>query len=593
MSYEVLARKLRPSGFASLVGQDHVVRALTHALDHDRLHHAYLFTGTRGVGKTTIARILAKSLNCEQGVSATPCGECSVCTEVKENRFIDLIEVDAASRTGVDDTRDLLENTQYMPSRGRYKVYLIDEVHMLSIASFNALLKTLEEPPPHVKFLLATTDPKKVPVTVLSRCLQFQLKNISPQMISGYICDVLEQEGVEFQTEAVNHIARAAQGSMRDALSLTDQGIAFGQGSLKTDDIVAMLGVVGRNEVDALMQGIESGSAETLLNMTADLAERNADFEDVLKGLMEALHQQAVAAALNDEGTMFAADELQLYYQIALIGLRDINIAPDLRSGFEMTLLRMLAFAPEPDSKVPPRGSNSSNHQPLQEPEDTNPQVQTSAAVEAGQAVDAGVVAEAVEAADVAEAVEAADVAKPVPAAESESASLAPVATDLSQSIPAIQTANKPDLPSVTETIRSEENVHGTPTDSALANQWYDWVSQLEIGGVAKMLAEHAFPERIALPLIDLRLAKAHDTLLTDSQVVNLGRALATMIGQPVTLNVDVGVPSSPTPAEYREARRQERQQEAEQAIAEDETVQRLLAQFNGTIEHVRPKEAP
>ena len=276
MSYEVLARKLRPSGFSALVGQDHVVRALTHALDHDRLHHAYLFTGTRGVGKTTIARILAKSLNCEQGVSSTPCGECSICIEVKENRFIDLIEVDAASRTGVDDTRELLENAQYMPTRGRYKVYLIDEVHMLSIASFNALLKTLEEPPEHVKFLLATTDPKKVPVTVLSRCLQFQLKNITSQTIVDYIADVLSTEGVNFEHDALQVIARSAQGSMRDALSLTDQAIAFGRGELKQGDVVSMLGVVGRDEITALMGALEAGSADQLLSLSAELAERNA-----------------------------------------------------------------------------------------------------------------------------------------------------------------------------------------------------------------------------------------------------------------------------------------------------------------------------
>ena len=359
MSYEVLARKLRPSGFSALVGQDHVVRALTHALDHDRLHHAYLFTGTRGVGKTTIARILAKSLNCEQGVSSTPCGECSICVEVKENRFIDLIEVDAASRTGVDDTRELLENAQYMPTRGRYKVYLIDEVHMLSIASFNALLKTLEEPPEHVKFLLATTDPKKVPVTVLSRCLQFQLKNISAQTIVDYIADVLSTESVNFEHDALRVIARSAQGSMRDALSLTDQAIAFGQGQLKQADVVEMLGVVGRDEISALMQALAAGSAPQLLALSAELAERNADFADVLGGMMEALHDFAVSQSIDGTSGPFLADEVQLYYQIALVGLRDLPIAPDPRSGFEMTLLRMLAFTPERDGavggSVPPR----------------------------------------------------------------------------------------------------------------------------------------------------------------------------------------------------------------------------------------------
>ena len=355
MSYEVLARKLRPSDFSALVGQEHVVKALSHALDSGRLHHAYLFTGTRGVGKTTIARILAKSLNCEQGVSSTPCEQCSICLEVKENRFIDLIEVDAASRTGVDDTRDLLENAQYMPTRGRYKVYLIDEVHMLSMASFNALLKTLEEPPEHVKFLLATTDPKKVPVTVLSRCLQFQLKNLSAQMIADYLSTVLATEQIEFEHAGLEIIAKNAQGSMRDALSLTDQTIAFGQGKLTHNDVVTMLGVVGRDEVTALLGAIAEGSAEKLMDISGQLAERNSDFADVLRSMLEALHSMAVTEALGAPDSVFAADELQLYYQIALVGLRDLDIAPDPRNGFEMTLLRMSAFAPKPDSNVPPR----------------------------------------------------------------------------------------------------------------------------------------------------------------------------------------------------------------------------------------------
>ncbi len=364
MSYEVLARKLRPMGFDALVGQAHVVRALRHALDAGRLHHAYMFTGTRGVGKTTIARIVAKSLNCEQGVSATPCEKCAICLEIKENRFIDLIEVDAASRTGVDDTRDLLNNAQYLPTRGRYKVYLIDEVHMLSTASFNALLKTLEEPPEYVKFLLATTDPKKVPVTVLSRCLQFQLKKISKEVIADYLHSVLSDEKVEHDQGALDIIARSAAGSMRDALSLTDQAIAFGQGVLRAGEVTDLLGVAGRDEVASLMRGLVAGSVSTVLEISADLALRSADFGEVLKGLMEALHAQAVQSALGQTNTDFSPEELQLYYQIALIGLRDLTIAPDERSGFEMTLLRMLTFAPERDSTVPPRLDRESVAEP-------------------------------------------------------------------------------------------------------------------------------------------------------------------------------------------------------------------------------------
>ena len=357
MSYQVLARKLRPATFDALVGQDHVVRALRHALDNDRLHHAYLFTGTRGVGKTTIARVLAKSLNCERGVSSTPCGECSICREVAENRFVDLIEVDAASRTGVGDTRELLENAQYRPTRGRYKVYLVDEVHMLSVPAFNALLKTLEEPPEHVKFLLATTDPKKVPVTVLSRCLQFQLKNISVERIIDYLSQALAAESLDFEPEALQSIATAARGSMRDALSITDQAIAYGQGVVRAQDVADMLGLVGRDQVGALVDAIAARDVRRLLDVTAELAERAVDFEDLLAELIGAFHRLAVEQALGDGGNpRFTPEAVQLYYQIALMGYRDLQIAPDPRSGVEMTLLRMFAFAPDDEQaeRIPP-----------------------------------------------------------------------------------------------------------------------------------------------------------------------------------------------------------------------------------------------
>ncbi|HEX7036656.1 MAG TPA: DNA polymerase III subunit gamma/tau, partial [Pseudomonadales bacterium] len=356
MSYQVLARKLRPATFDALVGQDHVVRALRHALDNDRLHHAYLFTGTRGVGKTTIARVLAKCLNCERGVSSSPCGECSICREVTENRFVDLIEVDAASRTGVNDARELLENAQYLPTRGRYKVYLVDEVHMLTNQAFNALLKTLEEPPEHVKFLLATTDPKKVPVTVLSRCLQFQLKNISAERISAYLAEVLTAEGVPFEPEALEVIAGAARGSMRDALSITDQAIAYGQGAVRRSDVADMLGLVGRDQVQALLDAVATGDARRVLDVTAELAERAVDFDGLLAEVAGAFHRMAVAQALGEHDDVpFAPEVVQLYYQIALLGYRDLQFAPDPRAGLEMTLLRMLAFAPDDEqaNRVP------------------------------------------------------------------------------------------------------------------------------------------------------------------------------------------------------------------------------------------------
>lgn len=606
MSYEVLARKLRPTGFASLVGQDHVVRALTHALDHDRLHHAYLFTGTRGVGKTTIARILAKSLNCEQGVSANPCGECSVCTEVNENRFIDLIEVDAASRTGVDDTRELLENAQYMPTRGRYKVYLIDEVHMLSIASFNALLKTLEEPPEHVKFLLATTDPKKVPVTVLSRCLQFQLKNISSQIIADYITDVLQEEGLNFEPPALEVIARSARGSMRDALSLTDQAIAFGQGTLTLADVTEMLGVVGRNEVDALMSALDAGDASALLALSVELAERNADFADVLRGLMEALHRASVAIATQQAQGPFLSDELQLYYQIALVGLRDLPNAPDPRSGFEMTLLRMLAFTPERNSHVAPRipRSHTDGAEPIGDVAggsaaqvDSKTMAQTVArsfaeSAEAAVQTTAEAQAEAEES-----QAELKEVGKTEAQAKINEPEKVDPLTATDTALPAVaapEQINTPVHPVDKQSEPQPEAQAESAPDAAkiespdAATRWYDLVAQLGIGGVAKMIAEHSVPEVLNQTQAQLVLSAEHDTLLSDAQVANLSRAIEECLGQPMQVTVRIGTPDVETPAQRRARLLGERQATAEQSMRQDATVQSLLAEFDATIDEVR-----
>ncbi len=368
MSYQVLARKWRPRNFAEMVGQGHVVRALTHALDNDRLHHAFLFTGTRGVGKTTLARVLAKALNCEQGVSSTPCGACSACREIDEGRFIDLIEVDAASRTKVEDTRELLENVQYAPTRGRYKVYLVDEVHMLSAHSFNALLKTLEEPPPHVKFLLATTDPQKLPVTILSRCLQFNLKRVPVDMITRQIEHILTQEGISSETAACKSIARAADGSLRDALSLVDQAIAYGGGALREADVRAMLGSIEQTHVFVLLEALAQNNAQALLERVELLAQHAADFEGVLADLLTQLHRIALAQTLpdainDDEGARdavlalactIAPEDVQLFYQIGTLGRRDLPLAPEPQAGFEMLLLRMLAFRPVTATQAAP-----------------------------------------------------------------------------------------------------------------------------------------------------------------------------------------------------------------------------------------------
>jgi DNA polymerase-3 subunit gamma/tau len=397
MSYVVLARKWRPKRFAEMVGQEHVLRALGNALDSGRVHHAFLFTGTRGVGKTTVARILAKSLNCQSGVSANPCGVCAACREIDEGRFVDLIEVDAASRTKVDDTRELLDNVQYSPTSGRYKVYLIDEVHMLSNHSFNALLKTLEEPPPHVKFLLATTDPQKLPVTVLSRCLQFSLKRLSAALIGERLKFIAAEEALPFEAAAVALLARAADGSMRDALSLMDQLIAFAGGALTEANTRSMLGTIDRGHVARILDALAQQDGAGLLAQVRELDRDAPDYDRALTELAAFLQRIAIvqivpAAAQQDEefdadallrlsGAM-SPEDVQLYYQIALGGRRDLAMAPEPRSGFEMTLLRMLAFRPEPEAsqataaprlgRVPPPAASPPAHAPAPPPAPTS-----------------------------------------------------------------------------------------------------------------------------------------------------------------------------------------------------------------------------
>lgn len=355
MSYQVLARSWRPRSFHALEGQEHVLKALINALDNQRLHHAYLFTGTRGVGKTTIARILAKCLNCETGITSKPCGQCDSCLEIDEGRFIDLIEVDAASRTKVEDTRELLNNVQYAPTRGRFKIYLIDEVHMLSGHSFNALLKTLEEPPPHVKFLLATTDPQKLPMTVLSRCLQFNLKNLSAERIASYIEEKLKSEKIPYENAAILQIGKVANGSMRDALSLLDQAISFSNNHVTTHEVSQMLGTIEKTHIESIIKALFAKDGKGLMTISNALSEQGADFNGVLEELISMLHQMTVAQIVSEAvsdakilelSRLISSEEIQLYYQIALTGRKDLPYATDAKSGFEMTLLRMLAFHP-------------------------------------------------------------------------------------------------------------------------------------------------------------------------------------------------------------------------------------------------------
>ena len=416
MSYQVLARKYRPKFFHEMVGQEHVLQSLIHALDHQRLHHAYLFTGTRGVGKTTTARILAKCLNCEQGVTSKPCGTCHSCTEINEGRFVDLIEVDAASRTKVEDTRELLDNVPYAPTAGRFKVYLIDEVHMLSTHSFNALLKTLEEPPGHVKFLLATTDPQKVPVTILSRCLQFSLKNMPQEKIVHYLSEILRKESVDFDEQALWYLARAADGSMRDALSLTDQAISHGGGRLEDKTVCSMLGGIDRGRLQSLFESLLEGNAHQLISKIRELAEFSPDYDEVIANMLDLLHRVSLIQwvpelldnSLGDKDFIqqiaqkITPEELQLFYQISLNGRKDLPLSPDPQMGFEMLMLRMLAFKPvsqevvspvpsePPQVEEPPPTQSSSDVAKLQSPPDETLQHQSAQLLAEDQSLSQG-----------------------------------------------------------------------------------------------------------------------------------------------------------------------------------------------------------
>ncbi|MDO8415940.1 MAG: DNA polymerase III subunit gamma/tau [Agitococcus sp.] len=601
MAYQVLARKYRPKNFSELVGQEHVARALGNALTQNRLHHAYLFTGTRGVGKTTIARILAKCLNCETGITATPCGVCSTCQEINDGRYIDLIEIDAASNTGVDDVREVIENAQYMPSRGHYKVYLIDEVHMLSKAAFNALLKTLEEPPAHVKFLLATTDPQKIPVTVLSRCLQFSLKPMSPERIVGHLEKVLTAETVSYDMAALWELGRAANGSMRDALSLTDQSIAFGDGALREADVREMLGSIDRDLVFRVLDAVNANDAGEILQVINALAEQSVDFQGALAALISVLHRLALAQLLpdaieNSEGDRarvlamaqaMTPEDVQLYYQIALHGRRDLPLALTARQGFEMCLLRMLSFKPvptQPQGSSPNKGGFSASaaigqtkssvapvgnkatlsavvpatpfvaekiiEQPKVAPQ---PPVQV-AAIASKETVKVVLPVEAELKTPVFEAV--------VPEEKKVETVVAPTATILPFKAPAVVV--------VAEGLWSPQ-------------RWFDWVmNNSSLTGMALNLAKHALLQGQQQGTAVLEVSPRYDVLAKQSYETLKNRLLQDY--PQLELQLAMVEPIAETPAQLEERRLVELKQRAEVAFLADPIVQNLIKTFDAQL---------
>jgi DNA polymerase-3 subunit gamma/tau len=569
MSYLVLARKWRPKSFSEVVGQQHVLRALINGLDQNRLHHAFLFSGTRGVGKTTLARIFAKSLNCEQGVSSNPCGECQSCIEVDQGRFVDLIEVDAASRTKVDDTRELLDNVQYAPSRGRYKVYLIDEVHMLSTSSFNALLKTLEEPPPHVKFLFATTDPQKLPVTILSRCLQFNLRRLELTQISEHLRFILQQEQLSFDDEALTQLARAADGSMRDALSLLDQAIAFGGGSVSSETVFQMLGSISQDQVLNLLQALHQADAKSLLEQSAELAALGRDFTVVFDNLLSSLQHIATLQLVPDMelpetgseqlqalAEQFDAETIQLLYQIALHGKRDLNWAADPKSGFDMTLLRMLSFQPSspPAVEDTPLKKSPSPRKPAV----TSPPVQSDVSVEITKP-------------------QPPEAVNPTPAVMEPAA---PTAPSEQQEQPAPAAVSAIDTaPLVTDNTLIS-------VDLSPAN-WTQIIAELKLSALTRQLAENSALIRCEQDAVHLALSPELGHLATDKSKQRLTSALTERLGQDLKLvfaDADANIETGPTLAVERAEQAAERQQQAVDAIHNDPTVEIIKNTFNARI---------
>ncbi|WP_293938012.1 DNA polymerase III subunit gamma/tau [Iodobacter sp.] len=576
MAYQVLARKWRPKSFSQLVGQEHVIKALANAFENDRLHHAYLLTGTRGVGKTTIARIMAKALNCETGVTATPCGVCSACTQIDAGRFVDLLEIDAASNTGIDNIREVLDNAQYSPTAGRFKVYIIDEVHMLSKNAFNAMLKTLEEPPAHVKFILATTDPQKVPITVLSRCLQFSLRQMTPQQVSGHLQQVLGAENIPFEQGALNILGHAANGSMRDALSLLDQAIAYGGGDVGELAVRAMLGAVDQSYLFEILEALIAGDGAAVLASADAIAGRGLSYESALHELAHLLHQiavaQAVPKALADDlpqreqiaalALAMSPEDTQLYYQIALHGRRDLPLAPDEYAGFSMTLLRMLAFAPAAASFISPVAPNL---------------ISPAAANQASSVTSSQTAASTPNQTSPAN-VEQPEQTAPAPAPRPSPATPAP-----QQAAPRPPISDEPHY----DAPPWHEEEHAAPAPAAQAapfkGDWRALILQLKLGA-AGMLAQNAELLGYTDSSIELLVGEEHIAVASRAYQEKLREALSNHFGKDILLTITLGSASGDTPAAIALREKMARLASATQSIQNDPFVQSVVRDFGATV---------
>ncbi|MEX0964975.1 MAG: DNA polymerase III subunit gamma/tau [Pseudohongiellaceae bacterium] len=593
MSYQVLARKWRPSNFSQVAGQTHVLKSLINALDNERLHHAYLFTGTRGVGKTTLARILAKCLNCEEGISSVPCEKCDSCTEINEGRFIDLIEVDAASRTKVEDTRELLDNVQYAPSRGRFKVYLIDEVHMLSNHSFNALLKTLEEPPPHVKFLFATTDPQKLPITILSRCLQFNLKNLSPQLIVEYLGSVLEKEEVTFEEEALWQISAAASGSMRDALTLVDQAISYCEGKVATEGVIEMLGVPPQKQVYELLKGMASRSVSGILELIRNISEQTPDYSHTLDSLLSTLHRVAIAqldpnavdnsfgdrAQIQELASLISAEDVQLYYQMGIKGREDLRLCAEVRTAFEMLLIRMLVFSPNYAAPAESNASPSPSDEGAPEegaPEQSGAKESTAADEKKKNQIK-----------ETAEAVEPAALTERHKAEETfaETTSTGPL---LERGVAATADA-KVDIEAPPNENEKLASTSPTPAgDSVLSklNQgsWLHLFSLLSISGIAGNVLANSEFQRIDGQNVYFILDRSQSAVFSEDLLPKMAQALSEYFSVEINVHIEIAEVRSETPAQLSQRLKEERHTEMVNEFESDENVQELLKRFSGTL---------